>query len=83
MFIKLFFFILEFKLFVFLSEKFYSQVVGFCKIQLVLFQCDIDNELFFFNGKIKFVFVFDFLEKVGFLNIIYLTKVLILDFWVL
>ncbi|XP_070428492.1 centrosome-associated protein ALMS1 isoform X2 [Equus przewalskii] len=66
-----------------LSEKSHSQAVGLCKTQSALFQCDIDNEPFLPNGKIKSVSALDLLEKVGSSNIIYPTKVSTSDSWVL
>ncbi|ELW64020.1 Alstrom syndrome protein 1 [Tupaia chinensis] len=65
--------ILEFKSSASLNEKSYNQAFG--KIQSTVFQCDIHNEPFLPNGKIKSVSALDLAEKVGSSNIFYPVKV--------
>ncbi|KAM7078640.1 uncharacterized protein WM277_000384, partial [Molossus nigricans] len=65
----------ELKSSAFLSEKSHCHVVGLCKTQSVLFQCDVDNESFLPIGKIKSVSALDLAEKSGSSNIIYPVEV--------
>lgn len=54
-----------------LTEKSHSQLVGLCKTQSALFQCDTDNEPFLPVGKRKSVPTLDLSAKVESSNITY------------